>query len=319
MLSCVRGETMKNIPVLLPLLLFSVFISGCGSKTCAVPFSQEEKHKIDTQRKYMSCRAAFYQNPRAYGDRYERAANRSFVYALMSSNAYAKNHQFKIPKWERIERICTKRDMSLDVMKNEEEKIIVLAFTGTNSVKDFIYGNFNIFGKGQYAEAEKVLDDLLSDSRYEGYKIIATGHSLGGGLALHCSLYRDNIDAIVFNTSPRVFQPKYKTKHSYRIIVNEEQELLAYIRRYHSHFRKIKINERYDKFNFIQNRFGNRLRGHSIYKIARGLTILAASTGNAYAKEIMNENLNCGFEIIDELTDENGSKNTAQEFITQKQ
>ena len=305
---------MKIVPVLLSLLLFSILIVGCASKTCAIPFSQEGKHKIDKQRKYMSCRAAFYQSPRAYGDRYERAANRSFVYALMSSNAYAKNRQFKIPKWERIERICTKRDMSLDIMKNEEEKKIVLAFTGTNSIKDFIYGNFNIFGKGQYAEAEKVLDDLLSDSRYEGYKIIATGHSLGGGLALHCSLYRDNIDAIVFNTSPRVFQPKYKTKHSYRIIVNEEQELLAYIRRYHSHFRKIKINERYGKFNFIRNRFRNRLRGHSIYKIARGLTILAASTGNTYAKEIMNENLDCGFEIMDE----NESKNAAQKFLMQE-
>ena len=305
---------MKIISILLSLLLFSILIVGCASKTCAIPLSQEGKHKIDEQRKYMSCRAAFYQSPRAYGDRYERAANRFFVYALMSSNAYAKNHQFKIPKWERIERKCTKRDMSLDIMKNEEEKKIVLAFTGTNSIKDFIYGNFNIFGKGQYAEAEKVLDDLLSDSRYEGYKIIATGHSLGGGLALHCSLYRDNIDAIVFNTSPRVFQPKYKTKHSYRVVVNEEQELLAYIRRYHSHFRKIKINERYGKFNFIRNRFRNRLRGHSIYKIARGLTILAASTGNTYAKEIMNENLDCGFEIMDE----NESKNDAQKFLTQE-
>jgi len=127
----------------------------------------------------MSCQADFYQKPRAYGERYERIANKVFVYALMSSNAYADTTQFILLKWKRIERICTKRDMSLDVLENEEEKKIVLAFTGTDSIKDMLYGNFNIFSKGQYAETEKVLDRILSDEAYKEYKIIATGHSLG--------------------------------------------------------------------------------------------------------------------------------------------
>jgi len=308
---------MKSVCSILSLLLFSLLLSGCSTKTCTVPFPQGKIHQIDLKRKYMSCQADFYQNPRAYGDRYERIANRVFVYALMSSNAYADSPQFTLPGWERIERVCTKRGMSLDVMKNEEEKKIVLAFTGTDSIKDMLYGNFNIFSKGQYAEAEKVLDRILSDTDYQAYKIIATGHSLGGGLALHCSLYRDNIDAIVFNTSPRVFRPNYKTKHSYRIMVNEEQELLSYLRRYHSHFKKIRIDERYNRFNFIRNRFENRLRGHSIYKIARGLTIVAASTGNPYAKEIMNTNLGCGFEI-QENEEGNSTRNAAQKFLTQE-
>jgi hypothetical protein len=63
-----------------------------------------------------------------------------------------------------------------------------------------------------------------------------TGHSLGGGLALSVSFW-EGVDAVVFNTSPRVFDGlENQNKPAQRLAVFQEKDILQKVRRHYPKF-----------------------------------------------------------------------------------
>lgn len=284
--------SMKKIIITITILLIS------NPALSAISIPSYGKHPVRQDIKYMSCDINFYQNGngkegKVYGNDYELVANKAFVYALMASNAYEKNPQFEIPDWNRLqsEDVTTWMGLSLNVYISIVRKEIVLAFKGTDkySLNDWLFGNLNVFWKGQYGAAEKIIDKISND--YKGYKIITTGHSLGGGLALHCSMYRNNVDGYAFNSSPRIFNSKlYTNDQSYRLLISEKGEVLDALRKKWPSLKIFKLTETYSDFDFLKD---SPVAEHGIYYIARGLTAVAASTGNGKAREIMRINLGC--------------------------
>jgi hypothetical protein len=281
------------------LAVIMVLFTAC-SATAGIPIPEDGYHPVVKDIKYASCDYEFYQkghdgSGKVYSKPYEDVANKAFVYALMASNAYKRYSQFDIPGWDRLpeEDRHTWTGMEAIVYKSSNSDKIVVAFAGTNSALDYLAANFIPFLKGQYRNADTLIDDIFE--KYKNHSIIATGHSLGGGLALHASLYRANIDAYAFNTSPRVFQPDNdldldETNH--RLVVSEKGEILEIVREIWPALDRIAFDGPYDEFDFLRD---TRVKEHSMYYIARGLTIVAASTGNTLAKAVMQENMGCTF------------------------
>ena len=275
----------------------AISLNGCSSLREVPLANSDSKHPVISDRKYMSCDIDFYQKShdgsgRVYGDEYEGAANKAFVYALMTSNAYDDSVQFLIPGWNRIRRYESGKGFGADVWEKIDAPEIVVAYRGTNflQVQDWIFGNFNIFWQGQYKDAKETVD--LISKEFEGKKLTVTGHSLGGGLALHSSLYRNNTDAYVFNPSPRIFNSiEYENNNgSYRLVLSEDRDILNFIRKRWPTFKKLDFDGPYDQFNFLSDW---SVIEHGSYYIARGLTAVAASTGNELALSVMNVNFDC--------------------------
>lgn len=283
----------KSLPTIALALL-----SGCASLSETEIVNNKKKHNVIEERKYMSCDIEYYQNSHdgsgpVYGYRYELVANKTFLYALMASNSYDSSAQFEIPGWNRFRRYKNGNGFSVDIWKNNASAEVVVAYRGTDffQPQDWIFGNLNIFWKGQYKDAEKVIDIL--EQEFGSAQISTTGHSLGGGLALHSSLYGSNVNAIVFNASPRIFNSvEYVNNDNYRIVISENGEVLDKLRKKWPAFKTIDLDGPYDEFDFV---YDMPHIEHGSYYIARGLTAVAASTGNNLAIDIMKNNLGCEF------------------------
>lgn len=161
-------------------------------------------------------------------------AQKAIGYAVFSNNAYDKSETFMaLPDgWQDF---CDKtrddgRCQVISKGKGFQAKVyvkssstgdqtpaeVVLAYRGTTSLNDWFFGNFF---KGQYERANNfVLETLTAlDDRYPGLvakieagqvPLVATGHSLGGGLAEHTAYCFTGLDvhAVSFDTSPRNFK-----------------------------------------------------------------------------------------------------------------
>ena len=97
-------------------------------------------------------------------------------------------------------------DLAGSFLINEKDGSFVLAFRGTDSIKD---GKIDIYqGIGgipeQYKEAAEMLENLVSNTETEKIPIKVVGHSLGGALAAYSTLECSDVSRVTtttFNTA----------------------------------------------------------------------------------------------------------------------
>lgn len=251
-------------------------------------------HPVCQKVKFMSTDARFYD--RVYDKNYKNIASQAFVYALMASNVYEKydssNPQFNIPNWEQVgDKRANWKGFGAHVYKSiEGPQKIAIAFEGTDpsSIADWIFGNLNIYWLGQYGDAQQLIDEVAL--AYPDAEIITTGHSLGGGLAIHAALHHSNVKAFAFNSSPRIFMPNSFTDNGSEIIlISENEDVLGELRARWGTLDKIKILGPFDKFDFLSLATNNndKIVEHGMYAIARGIMLVAASGENKDAISIL--------------------------------
>lgn len=151
-----------------------------------------------------------------------KLAERYALYAMMASNAYLdKNDRTYFPienlGWSRVdlEGKPTKSNsytptwigkifsnLQFDIWEHDEKPLTVISFKGTDEKVDWAVANFWIGVSIPYKSAKKHVKKYIEKNSER--KIVLTGHSLGGGIALSVSIW-EGTDAFVFNTSPRLY------------------------------------------------------------------------------------------------------------------
>lgn len=135
-----------------------------------------------------------------------------------------------------------------DIWRNEEHHLIVLVFRGTVPGISSWLANLHVifryipFIVDQYDQIKdivpKIVDDLSKDGASNEFRFIATGHSLGGGLAQH-ALYLDPRikTAFAFNSSPFTgwsdLEIRQRTDNAFETTIyriHENGEVLEFLR-----------------------------------------------------------------------------------------
>jgi len=191
-------------------------------------------------------------------------ANMLAVPAMMASNTYLDSDRTYFPLeilgWQKISlegmpiiyqentykpktswgRIFS--NLQFDIWEHKQLGKTVFAFKGTDEKIDWLIGNLTFGISIPYKSAKKHVRKYMERNPVQNVSL--TGHSLGGGLALSVSVW-EGIDAIVFNTSPRIFDGmKDMNKPAKRIAVYQEKDILQLIRKVYPKFReKIKQDD----------------------------------------------------------------------------
>jgi hypothetical protein len=218
------------------------------------------------------------------------------VYAILSNDAYSSSHvQLPLPQgWKENTDFRTNTDPKTgyaqavyEMYQDDKLVEVVLSFRGTDNKKDWIT-SLEPLHRIQVPEAEANYKKVLEKYKDTGAKITVTGHSLGGGLALHISFHFPGADAIVFNASP-VAKPGLKPKKNSRISISESGEILETPR--DAVIVKWK-NTKSVKFKFLH---GSAIFQHDISKLAINLVRLGATKSKelaAYLESQCSDNKN---------------------------
>jgi len=276
---------MKMSVVMAALLL----VAGCahsGLSVMPVP-APDQAHDVDGRYAYMSCNLE--KVVEYHGDDLD-AAEQVYLYALMSSNAYTDKGQYAIPGWTRVARFESTSGLALDewVRDGSSPRQKVVAFRGTEDLKDW-QANLALVEPWQHREAYEHIADLR---RSEPHTLLtATGHSLGGALALNMSQRFENMPAYVFNSSPRAFFASEGARNQ-RTVVWETGELLNVFRRPWLGLRMQDAPRM--QFNFMDYswiRSAKVIQEHSMYGLSRGLLVSAAAKKNPHALDVIRVNI----------------------------
>jgi hypothetical protein len=244
--------------------------------------------KFDCKCKYNETKK--HSGPNAYDKALLKSmAEEAYVYSIMSFNAYDDKPQIDIPGWKRTDRFETWKGFGVDVYISDNNTEMILAFRGTDGftgLNDWIWGNLLLFWDGQYADADDTFEIIRTKYNWiENDHIITTGHSLGGGLAMHIALLHDGINSYVFNPSPRVYAKDKYDKYSNRIvIIAESGEVLAGVRKA---FRTIsKIDPVKHRYNYLGGHF---FKEHGIQNFSQCMYKTAMLSEAQYEKECPNK------------------------------
>ena len=214
------------------------------------------------------------------------------TYAMMSANAYEKKVgrvRFDLKKlgWELVDLDGEPTDQPTKTYEfsglayNIYEKVgtnkVVFAFRGTDNKNDFLWANFSIPPFNfQYRQARKAVGKYLLENNHKN--VIATGHSLGGGLALSVSVHH-GIKAITFDPSPRVFDGIGDMHEpAERIIVYQKGEILELARKIWK-----KDNEVVEEKNIFECNYSTVFNGESEHRgdlLAKGILLEGSSVNS---------------------------------------
>lgn len=157
------------------------------------------------------------------------------IYAMISSNVYHKADRIMFPVerlgWVTVESVeINASGLAYDIFERQESNQIIFAFRGTDDKKDFTKANFALSSfRTQYSDAAKHFKRYLDT--HKDKNITLTGHSLGGALALSMSV-NYGVDAIVFNSSPRIAEEIDETyAPAKRIMIYQDGEILTSVRK----------------------------------------------------------------------------------------
>jgi hypothetical protein len=229
----------------------------------------------------------------------EQISTDTAVYAMMASNAYANDKEklyFPLRQlgWKKVGLSGSEisdsvnsytpktfvgdffSNLQFDIWENGSSNTTVFAFKGTMEPIDWPTGNLMIGVSIPYKSAKKHVREYMAANPNK--RVIVTGHSLGGGLALSVSVWQ-GVDAIVFNTSPRIFDgAPNRDKPAQRLTIFQQNDILQEIRKHYPKFLKtIKPSQIVEtKFDYAG---GNT---HRIDLLAKGL--LACSTSSELAE-----------------------------------
>lgn len=187
------------------------------------------------------------------------------IYSMMASNAYANDPQkthfpLKALGWKKVDvngnpvpetqnsytsetfvgRIFS--NLQFDIWEDSTSNRTIIAFKGTEEKVDWVNGNLAIGISIPYKSAKKHVRKYID--AHPDRSVSVTGHSLGGGLALSVSFW-EGVDAIVFNTSPRIFDGiNNANEPAIRLAVFQQAEVLQKIRKWYPKFlNKIKPDQ----------------------------------------------------------------------------
>ena len=226
-------------------------------------------------------------------------AKRHFVHAAMANNAYrapVEKPVFAIPDWHRVQSLQSRSGLMIDVYADAarlaDGREVVVAYRGTDgaSFPDW-RNNLALREPPQYREAYRHLKALLAER--PDAKVTATGHSLGGGIALNMSMRFEGVDAVVFNPSPRIhFGATSSRFDNYRASIYEVGEMLDLVSGPWTRLR-LPSNVKYGNYNFLDYRALSisPLPEHGIYELTRGLLLVAMTRGDARAKAMFAANI----------------------------
>lgn len=193
-----------------------VLLSGCS--LLPVNFGKEEGY-VWCNARYLDLTSPAYQKPHTINpdkDKRFRLAYNGYIYALLGAVELQKegksaDKHFALPKYIEFDSSITDSGFQASAFKIYENadrevlKEIVVAFRGTDQFwKDYSGHNLHPFPK-QYKPAQDFV--LKTSDKYKGTKLVVTGYSLGGGLAMNV-LHNDATSSRIsqawaFNSSPR--------------------------------------------------------------------------------------------------------------------
>jgi len=204
------------------------------------------------------------------------------LYAMMASNAYLNPNRvyFDLSKlgWLKVDLDGNRTDVNsyspsllgkifsnlqYDIWEKGDD-MAVIAFKGSDEKIDW-YTNFWIGPSIAYKSAKKHVREYLLKHPHK--KLVVTGHSLGGGIALSTSLWL-GVDAYVFDTSPRVFDGWGDNKEpAVRKAIFQEREILSVLRSLWP-----KYSDALEEKDIYQSNFDfNGINTHRIDILAEGL------------------------------------------------
>lgn len=251
--------------------------------------------------KYPNGRSAYeaFDQDRATPVSRAELARRHYLHAAMASNAYRTPDTkpvFVIPGWRLLESLQSESGLGLEVYGDGETAAassrLVVAYRGTDfgSRKDW-GNNLALYQPAQYKEAYAHLRALKTT--HPAARLTATGHSLGGGIALNMSLRFDNVDAVVFNPSPRFsFGRTSKARRNTRVSLYELGEGLNGLTGAWSRLR-LPNDTAYGNYNFLDYRTLSLspVKEHGMYELARGLLLVAMTREVAHARSLFAANI----------------------------
>lgn len=182
--------------------------------------------------------------PGGWCDFVREAAQASYGYAMLSSNAYQDDDSFTSLPLAFEPRQAADNDGSglaysvfdrFEVRDGQRGRLLarVIAFRGTegtswNDLFSGTLGDRQRFGARAVYVAERA---MLDAAGMADVAIEVTGHSLGGALATQISIEHPEVKAFLFNTSP-FFTGDPMLNDTNRLAVSERGEFLRLLRRY---------------------------------------------------------------------------------------